>query len=132
MHERIEFWIITGDGRKHWVALLMDTANGQRYAGEGSTVWEAIAWSLDEREHRRLGIVRMTKPLDAVPTITPDPALVAEAAARKAKREADRVVRLPLAEAPCTKSKSAAARRARSKKSGTKPGRATNKRGIER
>jgi len=120
--EQLDWWIITGDGRRHWVAILMDRAAGQRYAGEGATVWEAIAWSLDERAHRRLGIVRMCAVIGARPTLTPDPALVERARVDRAKRDEREAVRLPLLEAPCTKSKSAAARRARSKKSGAKPG----------
>lgn len=112
MSDAIDFWIITGDGRRHWVALFVSPSDGQRYAGEGATVWEAIAWALDERAHRRLGIVRMTQAPGAKPTLTPGAELIAAAN----MKQAERVVRLPLAEAPCTKTKSAAARRARTKK----------------
>lgn len=117
MFEVIEFWILTGDGRRHWVARFFDQRDGQFYAGEGATPWEAVAWSLDERAHRRLGIVRMTQTPGARPTLD-----VSEKLVTARVQEAERVVRLPLVEAPCTKSKSAAARRARSKKSGAKPG----------
>ena len=116
--ETIDFWIITGDGRKHWVAMI--SQDGQRYAGDGATPWEAVAWALDERAHRRLGIVRQCIVIGAKPTLTPDPKLVAEAAARESRATEERK-RLPLLEAPCTKSKSAAARRAQRKKQ-NKPG----------
>jgi hypothetical protein len=119
VHETIDFWIITGDGRRHWVAMI--SQDGQRYSGDGSTPWEAVAWALDERAHRRLGIVRMCHVAGAKPTLTPDPKLVATVTKEHAEHAEEERKRLPLAEAPCTKSKSAAARRARSKKS-AKPG----------
>ncbi len=120
--EVLNFFILWGDGRPYWLALLIGSGDGQRYAGSSTrSPWEAMAWALDERAHRRHGIVRLTELPGATPTLEPDPRLIEEAKARNIRREQERV-RLPLVEAPCTKSKSAAARRARSKKSGAKPG----------
>lgn len=121
MSEAVEFWMLYGDGRKHWVARFYDRGDEQFYTGEGESAWLAVAWAFDERAHRRHGIVRPARDPDAKPTLVVDPRLIAaQKAHQEAMEEAERVVRLPLAEAPCTKSKSAAARRARTKKQ--KPG----------
>lgn len=112
MSETLDIWILLGDGRREFVARMFDSHDEQFYSGQGFTPWIAVAWMLDERAHRRLGITRMAWSPGTKPTLTPSAADIELAMA--SKREP---VRLPLAEAPCTKSKSAAARRARSKKS---------------
>jgi hypothetical protein len=44
-----------------WRATFYDRVDGQFYAGSDDSPWVAIAWALDERAHRRAGLVRAAK-----------------------------------------------------------------------
>ncbi len=55
MIEALEFFVVYGDGRKHWTAILISRVDGQRYAGDGPTPWIAVANSLEERARRIKG-----------------------------------------------------------------------------
>lgn len=98
------------DPSELWHARFYEAGAGAFYAGNGATPWEAIAWALDERAHRQAGIVRMAIAPDAKPTATPS----AQAVAAEVTRAKD--MRLPIAGGACVKTKSAAARRSRAKK----------------
>lgn len=103
------------DRSELWHARFYDRAAGEFYCGNGATAWEAIAWALDERAHRQAGHVRMAVSPTAKPTLDVVPAAKREYAPEVITKEA---VRLPIAGvcSPETKQKTAAARRARSKK----------------
>jgi hypothetical protein len=92
--------------------------DGQFYAGNGPTAFAAIAWALDEYAHRIAGHVRMAISAHAKPTLDVAPAGPSKHASTFAREP----VRLPLAGTctPSTKAKTAAARRARSKKGGAR------------
>lgn len=99
--------ILKGPEEK-WHARFYDSSDGQFYAGNGATAWEAIAWALDECSHRRAGLIRPAKNPEDVPTwITSETPAATSTIERKIEP-----TRLPLAAAPC----SAATRRARTKK----------------
>lgn len=58
--EELEFFVVYGDGRRHWTAMLISRADGQRYAGDGANPWIAVAASLEERTRRQSQAARST------------------------------------------------------------------------
>lgn len=61
-HEVLDFFILYGDGRQYWLAILISRADGQRYAGDGPSPWVAVARSLEERDSRRRSTYDATIP----------------------------------------------------------------------
>lgn len=99
------------DPSERWHARFWERGDAAFYAGNGRTPWEAIAFALDEMAHRRAGIIRMAVDPLAPATMTPSVGAIHAAKIERTKE----AMRLPIAGA-CTKTKSAAARRSRAKK----------------